>query len=310
MDRATMSGDGIKISIVTPCLNAAAFVDEAIRSVLDQGCSDIEHIVVDGGSSDGTLEVLSRYPHLRVIEQRDNGLYEALNRGIDAAKGAFIGHLNADDCFLPGAIARMIDAIREFPGAEMISGTAMVGRNGRDRCGSGIRLEARTLDAASVAFGVPAINSRFMARSLYGRIGLYDICYPRAADREFLLRAIAAGVVNVQIADPVYWYRSHAGSLTIGGNRLAYLSVGREHMDIAGRYLMDDRLTNADLALIKRWHTEGATLELAGALMAGRIGGAAMTFRQAIKIDSLALPRMLWFSVTKMARWVGSGLHV
>lgn len=298
------------LSIVTPCLNAVAFIDEAIRSVLDQGCANIEHIVVDGGSTDGTLEALARYPHLKVIEQRDNGLYEALNRGLGVAQGEFIGHLNADDCYLPGAFSHLIGAMREFPDAEMISGIAMVGRSGRDRCGAGVRLAARPLDAASVTFGVPAINSRFMARSLYGRIGLYDIGYARAADREFLLRAFLAGAANLQIADPVYWYRSHAGSLTIGGDQRAYLSVGREHMDIARRYLADGRLRNADLALMKRWHTEGATLELADALLAGRIGGAAGTLRQAFQIDPLALPRMLRFGMVKLARWVGAGRHV
>lgn len=295
------------LSIVTPCLNAAPFIEEAIRSVLDQDWPDVEHIVVDGGSTDGTLEVIARYPHLKVIEQRDNGLYEALNRGIAVARGRFIGHLNADDCYLPEAFKCALEATAEFPDAEMVSGMAMVGRDGRDGPGAGKRLASKPLDITSITFDVPAINARFIARRLYGRIGLYDTSYSRAADREFLLRAVLAGVANVQISDAVYWYRSHEGSLTIGGNRRRYLSVGREHMDIARRYLADPRLLGADRVGMRRWHSEGATLEVANALIAGHLGEAVATVRGALKVDALALPRMLRFGTEKLARMMLAG---
>jgi glycosyltransferase involved in cell wall biosynthesis len=294
-------------SVVTPCLNAEAYIDEAIRSVLAQKCADIEHIVVDGGSTDETLTVLSRYPHLRVIQERDNGLYEALNRGIGVAQGAFIGHLNADDCYIAGAFDRVLGAIREFPGAEIISGSAIVGRSGLDLPGTGERLESKPLDIDSITFGVPAINARFMARSLYERIGLYDIGYSRAADREFLLRAVLAGVRNVQIPESLYWYRSHTGSLTIGGNRRKYLSVGREHMDIARQYLANEQLQESGKAVMRRWHSEGATLDLTDALLAGRLGQGLKTIGQALKVDALALPRMLKFGAEKLVRMVRAG---
>lgn len=295
------------LSIVTPCLNAAPFIEEAIRSVLDQDYADVEHIVVDGGSTDGTLEVVARYPHLKVIEQRDNCLYEALNHGVEVAQGRFIGHLNADDCYLPGAFRRVHEAGAAVRHAELVSGAAVVGRDGRDRTGRGKQLASRPLDIASITFGVPAINARFIARTLYGWIGLYDTRYSRAADREFLLRAVLAGAVNVQLDDAMYWYRSHGGSLTIGGNRRRYLSVGREHMDIAHRYLADPRVQGADRAEIRRWHSEAATLEVADALIAGQLAKVAATVRGAVKVDTLALPRMLRFGTEKLARMMLAG---
>ena len=85
------------ISIVTPCLNAEPFIAEAVRSVLSQTCADVEHIVVDGGSTDGTLAVLQEYPDVKVISRPGSGLYEALNLGIEASRGKIVGQLNGDD---------------------------------------------------------------------------------------------------------------------------------------------------------------------------------------------------------------------
>ncbi len=289
-------------SIVTPCLNAEAFIAEAVQSVISQGRDDIEHIVVDGGSTDGTLAVLSRYAHLRIIRQRDNGLYEALNHGVDAARGVLIGHLNADDCYINRAFDRVIDAYWAHPDADMISGTALVGRSGVDMPGAGELIANGGLNIDAITNGVPAINARFMKRSLYGRVGLYETGYRRAADREFLIRATLAGAENTSIPNPLYWYRSHAGSLTIGGNRRGYLSVGREHMDIARRYLGDERLSVSDRALLRRWHSEGATLEVADALLSGQIGRLTTTLGRALSADALAIPRLFRFGVAKLAR--------
>src|SRR3954469_24178325 len=114
----------MRITIVTPTLNRADHLPMAIESVLQQGYDDVEHIVVDGMSTDGTVEVLARYPHLRVIREPDTGLWDALNKGIRAATGEVIGHLNSDDCYTPGAI----DAVRAAfaPDVEIVCGGAEI----------------------------------------------------------------------------------------------------------------------------------------------------------------------------------------
>ena len=76
-----------RLSIVTPCLNRAATIGAAIDSVLAQGEPGVQHIVVDGGSTDGTAEILARYPHLTVIREKDRNLYDAINKGLRAARG-------------------------------------------------------------------------------------------------------------------------------------------------------------------------------------------------------------------------------
>lgn len=76
-----------RICIITACLNRVGYISQAIASVLVQGYSATEHIVVDGGSTDGTLELLARYPHIKVVSGLDKGMYDALNKGLDLATG-------------------------------------------------------------------------------------------------------------------------------------------------------------------------------------------------------------------------------
>ena len=98
-----MTSDGTmslsKISIVTPSFNQALFIEQSIRSVLGQAYPDIEHIVVDGGSTDRTIEILKRYPHLTWISEPDRGQTHALNKGFAMATGDIVGWLNSDDTY-------------------------------------------------------------------------------------------------------------------------------------------------------------------------------------------------------------------
>ncbi|MDI6765253.1 MAG: glycosyltransferase family 2 protein [Bacteroidota bacterium] len=90
-----------KISIVTPSFNQAQFIEANIQSVVSQKYSDVEHIIIDGGSTDGTLDVLKKYNHLHWISEPDRGQSHGLNKGFKMAAGEIIGWLNSDDTFCP-----------------------------------------------------------------------------------------------------------------------------------------------------------------------------------------------------------------
>jgi glycosyltransferase involved in cell wall biosynthesis len=107
----------MKISIVTPSLNQAEFIERTIRSVLDQqGDFDLEYLVFDGGSTDGTREILQRYSdRIRFVIEPDAGQANAVNKGLRAATGDVVGWVNSDDLLLPGTLARVAKTFRERP---------------------------------------------------------------------------------------------------------------------------------------------------------------------------------------------------
>ncbi len=107
--------DWPRISIVTPSFNSRATLRETIDSVRAQDYPDWEHIVIDGGSNDGTRELLQSLPHLIWVSEKDEGHYHAMNKGIARAQGQFIVILNADDCFRPGALRAAGRALAAHP---------------------------------------------------------------------------------------------------------------------------------------------------------------------------------------------------
>ncbi|MFC9599753.1 glycosyltransferase family 2 protein [Peribacillus butanolivorans] len=116
------------VSIITPSFNQAAFIEETIESVRMQDYPYIEHIVVDGGSTDGTQEILKKYSvsgdRFRYISEPDRGQSDAINKGLKMAKGEIIGWLNSDDTYFPGAVSKAVNALKEHREWAMVYGNA------------------------------------------------------------------------------------------------------------------------------------------------------------------------------------------
>ena len=111
------------VSVITPARNAAEFLEETIRSVLAQDYPHLEYLVMDGGSTDGTLEILERYRgRLQFVSAADGGAADAINRGFRKARGEILAWLGADDLYLPGAIAAAVAALTEDPAAAAVYG--------------------------------------------------------------------------------------------------------------------------------------------------------------------------------------------
>ena len=111
------------VSIVTPTFNMAQFLEETIESVLSQKYPHIDYIVMDGGSTDGTLSLLQKYEgRLRYVSQPDKGQCDAINRGFDLTKGSIFAFLNADDLYCPGAVETVVRAFAENPQAGVVYG--------------------------------------------------------------------------------------------------------------------------------------------------------------------------------------------
>jgi glycosyltransferase involved in cell wall biosynthesis len=110
----------ILISIVTPSYNCDAFIKETIESVLNQGVTPFEHIIMDGGSNDKTVDILKSYPHLNWKSEKDNGQSHALNKGFKLVKGEIVGWLNADDTYEPGTFSKVLDFFKANPSIDFI----------------------------------------------------------------------------------------------------------------------------------------------------------------------------------------------
>ena len=108
------------VSIVTPSFNTGRFIEETLRSVRDQGYPRIEHIVLDSESTDETLNILKRFPHVRLVTSAPPTLIGKMNLGFSMVQGDIVGWVCADDCYLPDAVAKGVEALKAHPDAGMV----------------------------------------------------------------------------------------------------------------------------------------------------------------------------------------------
>ena len=107
------------ISIVTPSFNMLKYLPLAHASIADQGVT-VEHIVMDGGSSDGTVDWLKQRPEIDAVSEKDRGMYHALNKAIGRATASIIGHLNCDEQYLPGTLQRVLTYFESHPEVDFV----------------------------------------------------------------------------------------------------------------------------------------------------------------------------------------------
>jgi glycosyltransferase involved in cell wall biosynthesis len=209
---------GVSISIVTPCMNRVHLVAQAVESVLGQDVPALEHIIVDGGSTDGTLDVLGKYAHLRVISEPDDGMYDAINKGILLAQGEVIGLLNTDDVYPPGTLRAVADAFIHHPGAQAVVGgvTRFVEHDsGWQVVGSFPAIQPEEFWYRLIQ-GHPSTNAWFFRREVFERLGGFDVRMRWSADRYFLIRiALDGGIRPIPIPQVLCQYRQHSGSVTM-----------------------------------------------------------------------------------------------
>ena len=185
----------MKFTIITVCLNSAKTIRRTFDSLLEQSFEDYEYIVVDGESTDGTLEIIREYEpkfqgRMRCISEKDKGIYDAMNKGIRMAKGEYINIMNSDDWFEKDALKK----IAEVPGnPDVIYGCI------------------RLFFPESGAMDIQRIDHRrlierplfhqgcFIARKAHEKYGLYDLQYKVCADHDFLLKLYLSGLNFVAI---------------------------------------------------------------------------------------------------------------
>ena len=189
----------MKVSIVTAVYNNCTTIAATLDSVLAQTGADFELIVIDGGSTDGTREVLQGYAaRLAVlVSEPDRGIYDALNKGIRQARGEVIGFLHADDLFANGSVLRQVAAAFADPRVDAVYGDLLYVR--KDNPDQVVRYwRAGAFSSARLGWGwMPPHPTFYVRRAVYERLGLFDTRYRIAADYDCMLRFLGKGQVQV-----------------------------------------------------------------------------------------------------------------
>ncbi len=217
-----------RISVVTPSLNQGRFIEHAVLSVARQVYPDVEHIVVDGGSTDETLAVLARYPHLRWISEPDNGQSDAINKGFRIATGDLVVWLNADDYYLPGALQSIGHFAAEHPEVDIIYADCIhTDEDGKLLCLRG----GHPFDPDVLLYWGCYIdsNTTFFRRSVVDEGLLLNIEYRVCMDFEYFTRLAGKGKIYGYLRRPVAAFRWHGSnsSLSVERRRTERLLVQR-----------------------------------------------------------------------------------
>jgi glycosyltransferase involved in cell wall biosynthesis len=213
-----------KVSIITTVFNAAGTIERTVMSVLRQSYTNIEYIIVDGGSTDGTVELIEQYKDrgVCIISGPDDGIGDGFNKGIRMATGEWIGLINADDWYTLGAVEAVMSSISDKD--EVCCGNiGLTGNNGYYR--------VKKSKVAWLNFGMYIMHpSCFIRKDVYNRIGLYDTKLKIAMDFDLFLRIRRAGIRITYIDELIACMGPGGASSDIKKMHREELRVMRRHL--------------------------------------------------------------------------------
>lgn len=236
--------DEVKISIVTVSCNSAATIAATLRSVATQTYVDIEHLIIDGHSTDETMKVVDAYAHSKLIfnSEPDGGIYDAMNKGVRRATGDVIGILNSDDFYVHENV------LNEVASAFSMDAELDVVLGDVDYVNEGdLDIAVRTYRASSFKtwmfrFGfMPPHPAVFVRKAAYERVGSYNVGYKIAADFDFLLRLLLIDGAKYQ-ATGKHWVRMLTGGASTSGWRSNIVITKEMHLSLLENKIFSSRL--------------------------------------------------------------------
>lgn len=201
----------MKISIVTPSFNQGHFLEETILSILNQGYKNLELIIIDGGSTDESVEIIKKYQsHIQYwVSEPDNGQSHAINKGFERCTGDVIAWLNSDDLYTENALGRVGTFFEKNPGIDFIHGSAIVFGPETKTLIQGMTYQ----DKAVYLAGMPSPQpSFFFRKEMLTKVGQLDEALHYGMDYDFFLRMALVGLPYYMTGDPIARYRIHGSS--------------------------------------------------------------------------------------------------
>jgi len=224
------------ISVITPSFNQAPFLEATIRSVLEQDYPELEYIIVDGGSTDGSVEIIQRYADRLAwwVSEKDQGQTDAINKGFARARGEVIAWLNSDDTYQPGAVREAVAYLAEHPDIGLVYGNA----NFIDQLGQVIgRFPSAQTDYRRLRQGYVHVaqQSAFFRSALWRQVGPLDPNFYFAMDYDLWVRL--ARVSQIAYV-PRLWanFRLHGGGKTVVADDRCWPEMLRVHYRDGGSF--------------------------------------------------------------------------
>lgn len=203
-----------RLTIITPSFNQAEFLERTIDSVLSQGHPNLEYFVIDGGSNDGSIDIIRRYERYLTwwTSEPDRGQVDAINKGLLRSTGEWVGWQNSDDIYLPGALAEAAQHMAVC-GAEGVIAGSLVLIDGNDQPIRELRYVTPTFRSLKAEGMVIANQSTWWRRSLHGTVGLLDERYDCSFDYDWFLRLLKQSTA-LYIDKPLGALRLHGQTKT------------------------------------------------------------------------------------------------
>lgn len=225
------------VSIVTPSFNQARYLEATIRSVLEQDYPNLEYLIADGGSSDGSVEIIKKYTDRLAwwVSEKDKGQTDAINKGFARARGEILAWINSDDTYEPGAVSAAVKYFQDHPEAGLVYGDA----NFIDEEGRVIgRFAARQTDYRRLRRGYVHIpqQAAFFRADLWREVGPLDPSFYFAMDYDLWVRLAARAPVHY---NPQHWanFRLQADAKTITADDRCWPEMIRIHRRDGGNWL-------------------------------------------------------------------------
>lgn len=237
----------LKISIITVCYNSSKTIEDTLKSVLAQDYNNYEHIIVDGGSKDNTIKIIKKYEKkykgkLKYISEKDNGLYDAMNKGIKMSTGDVIGLLNSDDVYASNSVLSNLNAVIQknkcdgvyadllyvdetlkIPKRKWVSGIGKI-KNG----------------------WMPAHPTLYLKKSVYDKKGLYNLKYKIVSDYDFIIRVCDDKNINL------YYLNENIILMRLGGVSSAGMKGYIKNIEEANRVLKNNGYKFSEIIIFKR----------------------------------------------------------
>ena len=226
----------MKISIITATFNSSSTVGDTLECIRQQEYADIEHIIVDGRSTDSTLAIAASFPHVsKIVSEKDKGIYDAMNKGISVATGEVIGILNSDDLYTDPSVLSVV--ARAFSDPEVMAAYADLQYVHQEDVTKVIRTwKTGAYKKHDFYYGwMPPHPTFFVRREVYDKVGLFDIGLKSSADYEMMLRILLKfGIPAVYIPRVIVKMRVGGMSNASLWNRLRANSEDRKAWKING----------------------------------------------------------------------------